>query len=48
MKAVSPGALASPMISGEMLDVKLDTDAVRAPPYRTQLGAGGIMVYDDR
>ena len=48
VKAVSPGALASPMISGEMLDVKLDTDAVRAPPYRTQLGAGGIMVYDDR
>ncbi len=47
VKAVSPGALASPLISGGELEVKLDVDAVRAPPYRTQLGAGGIIVYDD-
>ncbi|MGH2369971.1 MAG: NADH-quinone oxidoreductase subunit NuoF, partial [Chloroflexota bacterium] len=47
VKAVSPGALASPLISGGELEVKLDTDAVRAPPYRTQLGAGGIIVYDE-
>lgn len=47
VKAVSAGALASAFITGDELDVKLDTDSVRVPPYRTELGAGGIIVYDD-
>ena len=50
--AVSPGALASPLLTGEELDVRLDTDAIRQLkhpnwPSGSQLGAGGIMVYDD-
>jgi NADH-quinone oxidoreductase subunit F len=47
VKAVSPGALSAPLLSAAELDVRLDTDALRAPPYRSQLGAGGIIVYDE-
>ena len=48
VKAVSPGAL------GRADDQRrpswtcsLDTDALRAAPYRSQLGAGGVIVYDE-
>jgi NADH-quinone oxidoreductase subunit F len=52
VKAVSPGALACQLLSGEDLDVHLDTATLGAPPYATAMGpvgfgAGGIVVYGE-
>ncbi|MBI3974171.1 MAG: SLBB domain-containing protein [Chloroflexi bacterium] len=44
VKAVSPGALASPLLSGDELDVHLDVFSAR--PH-SELGAGGIIVYGE-
>jgi NADH-quinone oxidoreductase subunit F len=52
VKAVSPGALACQLLTGDDLDVTMDTATLTRPPYFNKMGpvgfgAGGIIVYGD-